>query len=57
MVTNRQQFNWRDWQIAPQLVVDYRVDRRKRIFPTRNVKFQDLLAIDCIRKMIYTKRD
>ena len=50
MVTNRQQFNWRDWQIAPQLVVDYRVDRRKRIFPTRNVKFQDLLAIDCISK-------
>ena len=42
MVTNRQQFDWRDWQIAPQLVADYRVDRRKRIFPTRNVKFQDL---------------
>ena len=47
-VSNRQQFGWRDWQIAPQLVADYRIDRRKRIFPKRNVTLEEILALPSV---------
>ena len=42
LTSNRQQFPNRNWQAAPQLVVDYRVDRRKRAFPKRNINFESL---------------
>ena len=42
-VSNRQQFPRLDWQSAPPLVSDYRIDRRKRVFPKRNVSFDDVM--------------
>ena len=45
LTSNRQQFPNRNWQAAPQLVVDYRVDRRKRAFPKRNISLESLNKI------------
>ena len=37
LVANRQLFPGRPWQGAPRLVADFRIDRRSRRFPARNL--------------------
>ena len=48
-VSNRQQFPGLDWQSAPQLVSDYRVDRKKRVFPKRNKKISEIFSLSEIK--------
>ena len=44
LVANRQLFPGRPWQEAPDLVSDFRVDRRRRRFPRRDRLPKDILS-------------
>ncbi|WP_176559273.1 protein DpdJ [Rubellimicrobium roseum] len=44
LVANRQLFKGRPWQEAPHLVADFRVDRRPRRFPRRDLEPSAILA-------------
>lgn len=44
LAANRQLFPNKPWQAAPQLVADFRVDRRRRRFPRRDLPPYEVLA-------------
>ncbi len=44
LAANRQLFPNKPWQGAPRLVADFRIDRRRRRFPRRDRKPDDVLA-------------
>jgi hypothetical protein len=44
LAANRQQFSGKPWQGAPSLVADFRIDRRRRRFPKRDRRPDEVLS-------------